>query len=65
MEKIDENNCRFYAEVFDTNEMVPWIRTFICRITSIDFSNKEIEWQFRRDLQNMYRLYSLEGDDEK
>lgn len=65
VEKIDENNCRFYAEVFDTNEMVPWIRTFICRITSIDFSNKEIEWQFRRDLQNMYRLYSLEGDDEK
>lgn len=65
VEKIDENNCRFYAEVFDTNEMVPWIRTFICRITSINFSNKEIEWQFRRDLQNMYRLYSLEGDDEK
>jgi hypothetical protein len=43
--------------------MLPWIRTFICRITSIDFSNKEIESQFRRDLADMYRLYEMDGGD--
>lgn len=63
VERIDENNCRFTAEVYDTNEMLPWIRTFICRITDIDFSNKEIESQFRRDLFDMYRLYGIDGGD--
>lgn len=61
VEKIDENICRFSAEVYDTNEMIPWIRTFICRITDINFSNKEIESQFRMDLEDMYRLYDLNG----
>ena len=41
--------------------MIPWIRTFICRITEINFSNKEIESQFLRDLEDMYRLYELNG----
>ncbi len=63
VEQIDENNCKFTAEVYDTNEMLPWIRTFICRITDIDFSNKEIESQFRRDLFDMYRLYGIDGGD--
>ena len=61
VEKIDDNSCRFSAEVYDTNEMIPWIRTFICRITEINFSNKEIESQFLRDLEDMYRLYELNG----
>lgn len=60
VEKIDENSCRFYAEVYDTNEMLTWIRSFICRITYINFSNKEIENQLREDLNAMYRLYGLE-----
>lgn len=60
---VDEHHCRFYAEVFDTNELIPWIRTFICRITDLNFSNKETESKFRRDLADMYRLYGLEGGD--
>ncbi len=42
--------------------MIPWIRTFICRITSMDFSNRTIENQFRQDLEEMYRLYHIGGD---
>ncbi len=63
LERIDENNCRFTAEVYDTSEMLPWIRTFICRITSVSFSNKELEGRFRRDLADLYRLYELDGGD--
>lgn len=60
IERLDKNNYRFTAEVYDTSEMIPWIRTFICRITSFDFSNKVIEKQFRSDIKEMYRIYGIE-----
>lgn len=61
VERIDAHTSRFSADVFDASELVPWIRTFICRITRISFSNKRLEEQFHRDLQEMYALYGLEG----
>lgn len=61
VEKIDDNTSRFYAEVYDASELVPWIRTFICRITDIKFSNEDLETQFRNDLKAMYSIYGLEG----
>ena len=30
---------RFSADVFDASELVPWIRTFICRIIDIRFTS--------------------------
>ena len=65
VEKIDDHTSRFYAEVYDASELVPWIRTFICRITEIHFSNKILEDQFVRDIQKMYELYDLEGGEEQ
>ena len=59
VEKIDENTSRFSADVFDSSELVPWIRSFICRIVDIHFSNKELEKQFRDDMESMYHLYDL------
>ncbi len=64
VEKIDGNTSRFSAEVYDASEMIPWIRTFICRIADISFSDPGTEAQFRRDLKEMYRLYGLEGGEE-
>lgn len=61
VEKLDVSTSRFSADVFDASELVPWIRTFLCRITDIHFSNKALEAQFRSDLQAMYALYGLEG----
>lgn len=61
VERIDGNTSRFSAEVYDASEMIPWIRTFICRITEISFSDPGTEAQFRGDLEEMYRLYGLEG----
>lgn len=58
--KVDDNTYRFMADVFDTSEMIPWIRTFICRITDIHFSNKAIEKQFKNDIEEMYRIYGIE-----
>ncbi len=64
VERIDQNTSRFIADVFDTSEIVPWIRTFICRITDISFSDKELEEQFKRDIEDMYEMYDLKGGDE-
>lgn len=59
VEKIDDNTYRFIADVYDTSEMIPWIRTFICRITNLNFSNKLLEKQFRDDINKMYRIYGI------
>lgn len=57
--KINDTNYRFSADVYDTSEMIPWIRTFICRITELNFSNKKIEKQFKKDIEEMYRIYGI------
>lgn len=60
VERLDEHTCRFTAEVFDSSEMIPWIRTFICRITDMSFSNRAQEDKFKEDLEEMYRIYGVE-----
>ena len=61
--KLDDHNYRFSADIFDTAEILPWIRTFICRITRLNFSNRTLENRFKKDLQEMYRLYGIDGGD--
>ena len=59
--QLDERTWRYTAEVFDTKEMLPWIRTFISRIIRLHFSNGTAEEQFRADLRQMYRMYGVDG----
>lgn len=61
--KIDDNHYSFQADVYDTNELMPWIRTFICRITELHFSNRSVENRLKEDIQRMYEMYEI-GDDE-
>lgn len=63
IERLDKNSYRFTAEAYDTSELIPWIRTFICRITSLDLSNKALEKQFRADIRQMYDIYGIEEDE--
>ena len=63
LERIDDNMYRFSADVFDAMELVPWIRTFICRITDIHFSDEKTERKFREDIEKMYEMYGVEGGD--
>ena len=63
LEYMDEHTCRFSADVYDASELIPWIRTFICRITDISISNKTLEIQFKKDLQVMYEMYGLKGEE--
>ena len=60
VEKIDKHTYRFCADVYDSTELIPWIRTFICRITEMRFSNRTVENRFKKDLEQMYRMYGIE-----
>lgn len=59
VEKIDDNHYRYSADVFDTTEMIPWIRTFICRITRLNFSDRTAENNFKADIEKMYEMYGI------
>lgn len=60
VEKINEHTYRFSADLYDTSEIIPWIRTFICRITELHFSNKAFENQFKSDIEKMYSMCGIE-----
>ncbi len=64
VEVIDRNTYRFSADVYDTGEMIPWIRTFLSRIIEIRMDDKALEESFKRDLRRMYELYEIGGDDD-
>ena len=59
VEKLDEHTYRFTADVYDVSEMIPWIRTFICRIIDMNFTSKTLENQFKSDLDTMYCMYGI------
>lgn len=58
---LDDNNAQFDADVFDPQEIIPWARTFICRITFFDCSDKYIARRFYDDIRKMNRLYNEKG----
>ncbi len=60
--RIDNTGARFDADVYDASEMLPWIRTFICRISSLECSNKVTETRLMDDLALMNAMYCTEVD---
>lgn len=60
--QLDAETWRFDAEVYDAREMLPWLRTFIGRIISLDCSDPAVTEQFHRDLEAMFALYGDAGD---
>lgn len=61
VERIDETTWWFSADVYDALELLPWLRTFIGRITSLTCSNKRVEEQFWGDISALVSQY---GEDE-
>lgn len=58
--RIDKNTSKFEADVYSARELIPWIRTFIGRISEVSFSNKKIEEQFLQDMKDMYNMYGID-----
>lgn len=57
--KLSPDTYLYEAEVFDCNELLPWIRTFTGRILSLTCSDKSVERRFYRDLRAMYQMYQI------
>lgn len=57
VERLDETHWRFSADVFDAVEMLPWLRTFIGRITALRCSDPALTERFWQDFQEMTCLY--------
>lgn len=62
IEPVDDYTYRFVADVYDSNEMLPWIRTFTGRIISFECSNDFTRRRFYEDVQTMMELYGGETD---
>ena len=56
---IAPNTYTFEKEVFDSNEMLPWIRTFTGRIIDIQCDSKWLQHRFHQDMEKMYDLYDI------
>ncbi len=63
VEHLPDNRSRFSAWVYDSGELIPWIRTFLCRITEYRFSNEEWQRRFADDLDDMYGMYGISGEE--
>ena len=50
VEQIDETHWRFTADVYNAIEMLPWLRTFIGRITDLRCTDKLVISRFFDDL---------------
>ena len=59
MEKVGNNTYKFSIFLYDSGEIIPWIRTFICRIVDLSFSNKAIERRFKNDIKRTYSIYGV------
>lgn len=59
VEKISEDRYRFIADVHDSGEMLPWLRTFMGRIESFTSTNKKVEKRFWDDIKLMSDMYGL------
>jgi hypothetical protein len=57
VERLDETHWRFSIDVYDTLEMMPWIRSFIGRITAFEADNPVVRSRFYHDLEAMSGLY--------
>ena len=60
--KIGDDLFEYTAEVFDVNEMMSWVKTFIGRIASAESTNKQITDKLYRDIARMKRIYRREEE---
>lgn len=55
--KVAANTFTYEKEVFDGNEMMPWIKTFIGRIISFESNNDYLKGKFYHDIRQMIEMY--------
>lgn len=62
VERLGGGAARFTADVYDAMELLPWLRTFIGRITDLRCSNRAVTDIFYGDLRRMAAMYGGKSD---
>ena len=62
VEKLRRNIYKYTNDVFDTNELTTWIKTFIGRVVELSGDNKKVINLFYDDVRKMAHMYG--GDNE-
>lgn len=57
IQRIADNTFTYEIDVFDANEMLPWIRTFIGRLLAVESDCERLKDLFQRDFLAMYNMY--------
>lgn len=57
IEKLQDNIYKYSIDIFDTNELTTWIKTFVGRIIEIKGDNRSVIGHFYSDIKRMKRLY--------
>ena len=62
LQQLSDTLWRYDADVYDAQEMLPWLRTFTGRIVSLICTNKAVEERFHSDFAELAALYGGDGD---
>lgn len=57
--KVGRNLYTYEKDVFDSREMLPWIRSFTGRIVDISCTSEKLKALFYNDMETMYRMYGI------
>lgn len=61
--RLDETTYLYQTDVYDAQEMLPWIRTFTGRIIRLECSNDSVVRRFYDDFAQMQQMYETEAAD--
>ena len=62
VERLSPELCIFSADVYDAEELLPWVRTFIGRVVELKCSNADVVSRFYDDIRRLNEMYG--GDDD-
>lgn len=57
LSRVAPDTFTYETEVFDANEMLPWIRSFIGRIIDVQSDSEKLAGLFKRDFYETYKMY--------
>lgn len=57
LSRVAPDTFTYETEVFDANEMLPWIRSFTGRIIKVESDCEKLERLFKRDFYETYKMY--------
>jgi len=55
--QLDKTTYKYEIDVYDASEMLPWLRTFIGRIVTLECDNKSVEKTFLDDFNSLCAMY--------